>query len=408
MHTPDETNAEAAPWSLGEPPAPAAALPPLPDEPVVSIVVPCRNPGHRLDLALESLRRQTYPHLEVIVVDGASTDGSADRLAALCDPAWRWLSEPDGGQSDAISKGFALATGQILTWLNADDALMPDAAATWARLLAHARRPALAYGGCFEWYEEVGWMVPAPWVREPDYVTLRDRSDYIMQPAAAFRADAFKAIGGLDASLHYAMDWDLWLKLSRAWPAIHTAQVLAMNRVHGETKTRTGGGTRLREIRAVGRRYGRSRFAPADWRYGLVSLSERSRPLGWLRGCYKRLWRRSRYAEVAGAEARYAPAEIRALPLDRPRRLWACTGGATNRLHMLLHGRCPSRYTVRVDGEPIEVPLASGQGAASVPARDAMHRRLDLPVLPGVRLSQVAFSKESEHTRDRTEASADL
>ncbi len=399
MHAPSETEQTAASIRVGEPPEPADSLSSLPAEPLVSIVVPCRNPGPRLDFALLSLRRQTYRHLEVIVIDGASTDGTAARLPDLCEPTWRFLSEPDQGQSDAISKGFRQAKGEILTWLNADDALLPEAVETWVDLLRHDSRPALAYGGCYEWYEEVGWMVPAPWIQPPSYRILRDRSDYIMQPAAAFRAEAFQAVGGLDGALHYAMDWDLWLKLSRAWPVLYTPRVLAMNRVHTDTKTTTGGRRRIGEIRAIGRRHGRRPAALADHRYALVELSQRHPAVGWLRGCYKRLWARSGAAAGIGGPARYAPSQIRALPLSRPRQLWVSCEGNEDRLVLKLQGRLPASYTVRVDGADLTLPAEPGGFSAAVSASRGMCRLLELPALPGARLRHIAFAKESEpHT----------
>lgn len=398
MQAKSETESAADPISIGSPPEPTGLLPELSREPLLSVVVPCRNPGRRLDFALESLRRQTYRHIEVIIIDGASTDGTVERLGAMCSPEWRVVSEADKGQAEAIGKGFALARGEILTWLNADDALLPEAAECWVQLLGHESRPALAYGGCFEWHEEVGWMVPAPWVRPPDFGVLRDLSDYIMQPAAAFRADAFEAVRGVDDSLHYAMDWDLWLKLSRFWPVAHTTQVLAMNRVHADTKTRRGGRERMREIREVGRRHGRRWFSPANYRYALVALSERSRFAGALRSVYKHLWERSGGARAEGAPARYAPSRIRALPLHRHHRLWVACSGDEDRLFVKLHGRCPSGYTVYVDGARVELRVDGCSATAKVEARSRICRRLDLPPLPGTRLLQVRFSKESEHT----------
>ncbi|HEB61070.1 MAG TPA: glycosyltransferase, partial [Phycisphaeraceae bacterium] len=261
---------------IGLPPRPAEKLPPLPPQPLVSIVVPCRNPGSMLDLALHSLFMQDYPALEIIVVDAASTDGTPRRLQQISRPGFRFLSEPDKGQADALDKGFALAKGEILAWLNADDCLLPHAVSTWVALLQHQSAPALVYGGCFEWFADVGWMVPAPWIIPPDYQILRDRSDYIMQPAAAFRADAYHKVGGINPDLHYTMDWDLWLSLAESWPCGYREQVLAANRVHEATKTNTGGLARIREIRQVGRRHGRSRFSSANHRYSLVELSTRS------------------------------------------------------------------------------------------------------------------------------------
>ncbi|MFG0253041.1 MAG: hypothetical protein ACF8NJ_09235, partial [Phycisphaerales bacterium JB038] len=192
---------------------------------------------------------------------------------------------------------------------------------------------------------------------------------------------------------------DLWLKLCHAWPVVHTPRVLAMNRVHTDTKTTTGGQRRLAEIRALGKRHGRRRTALADHRYALVELSQRSRAVGWLRGCYKRAWARSRAGGTVGAPARYAAAQIRALPLTRPRRLWVACAGDEDQLVLKLQGRPPRSYTVRLDGVSLRLRAAPGGLSAVVPPSRHVCRRLDLPALPHARLRRVALSKESEpHT----------
>ena len=94
--------------------------------PKVSIVTPSFNQAAFLGQTLQSVRAQDYPNIEHIVVDGGSTDGSVDLLRAA--PNIRWVSEPDKGQVDAIDKGFAMATGEILAWVNSDDTISPDAA----------------------------------------------------------------------------------------------------------------------------------------------------------------------------------------------------------------------------------------------------------------------------------------
>ena len=96
-------------------------------EPLVSVVTPSLDQARFLGEAIESVRTQDYPHVEHIVVDGGSADGSLDLLRAQS--GIRWLSESDRGQSDALNKGFALARGAIFGWLNADDVYLPGAIA---------------------------------------------------------------------------------------------------------------------------------------------------------------------------------------------------------------------------------------------------------------------------------------
>lgn len=95
--------------------------------PKISIVIASYNQVAYLSRALDSLALQEYPDLEVIVVDGASTDGTVAMLESRADVVSRWLSEPDRGQTEALNKGFALATGEVFGWLNADERYRPGA-----------------------------------------------------------------------------------------------------------------------------------------------------------------------------------------------------------------------------------------------------------------------------------------
>jgi GT2 family glycosyltransferase len=181
-------------------------------EPVVSIVTPCLNPGTRLARCVESVAAQTYGHIEHIVVDGGSTDGTVEWLTSA--RGIRWLSEPDRGQAEAINKGFGIASGAILTWLNMDDVLMPSAVER--AVDAFAREPALGlvYGDCriVENGEDVlNW-------RAPKRLTARsiEGGTSIPQPGAFVTRWALERVGGLNESFELAMDVDLWLRLVAA------------------------------------------------------------------------------------------------------------------------------------------------------------------------------------------------
>jgi hypothetical protein len=184
----------------------------LPGVPLVSIVTPCLNPGERLLRCIESVSAQGHGAIEHVVVDGGSTDGTIERLES--DMRIRWLSEPDRGQAHAINKGFALATGSLLTWLNADDVLLPGAIEEVVSAVAADRRLGLVYGHCRiveGGHEVLTW-------RAPRRLTQRglEAGASIPQPGAFVSRWALEWIGGLDESFELAMDVDLWLRLLAA------------------------------------------------------------------------------------------------------------------------------------------------------------------------------------------------
>lgn len=231
--------------------------PPLPADtlPRVSLVTPSYNGMPYLRAAVDSVLGQDYPHIEYLVMDGGSTDGTIELLAAYGDRV-RWHSEPDAGQADAIARGFAQTNGTLLGWLNADDVLKPGAVrAAVAALQAHPQA-ALVYGNA-DFIDAHGITIGPCTVVEPySRQRLLHYGDYIVQPAALFTRQAYAAVGGLDRSLHWAMDWDLWIRLARHAEVIYIQTELASYRWLGSNKTAEGGLARLKEVAAVARRYG--------------------------------------------------------------------------------------------------------------------------------------------------------
>jgi Glycosyl transferase family 2 len=203
----------------------------------VSVVTPCLNPGSWLERCLDSVSAQTYPHIEHIVIDGGSTDGTVELLRRH---GVRFVSEPDSGQANAINKGFKLASGAFVGWLNADDVLTPGAIeATVATLRANP---------------SVGWTYGEVELRrngERDYafrppaqLTPRsfDISSVIPQPGSFVARWALERVGDLDESLHLAMDYDLWLRLIDAGiPSARVPAVVATFEIHGSSKTGVAG-----------------------------------------------------------------------------------------------------------------------------------------------------------------------
>jgi len=240
----------------------------------VAIVTPSFNQARFLRQCLESVLAQTHPAIDYLVVDGGSTDGSLDILRSYGERV-RWISEPDNGQSDAIAKGFARTSGDILAWINSDDMLLPGAAAKAAAAFAVHPTAGLVYAH--------GWLLDEhgertgrfPWIEPFDLWRLVYYSDYILQPSAFFRRSTFEAVGGLDPSLHFAMDWDLWIRLASAADVVFLAEeTLGCSRIWSETKTSTGGWRRIKELSRLARRHTGQLLTPAVRHYALDTAAQ--------------------------------------------------------------------------------------------------------------------------------------
>jgi glycosyltransferase involved in cell wall biosynthesis len=225
-------------------------------QPLVSIVTPSLNQGQWLEESIRSVLGQDYPRIEYLVMDGGSTDGSLDLLRRYQERV-PFRTGPDGGQSRALRTAYEHMTGEILGWVNADDAYLPGAVTRAVRALMAEPQLGMVYGNAELIDPDGRALGPAVHVA-PVGVSdpLLRLGDCIVQPAAFFRRTAYEAVGGLDASLHWAMDYDLWLRLARQFPSRHLRETLAKVRLMPATKTASGGWKRLAEVERVARRYG--------------------------------------------------------------------------------------------------------------------------------------------------------
>lgn len=223
-----------------------------PDPPLVSVVTPSLDQAQFLEETIRSVREQDYPALEHVVVDGGSTDRTLEILARH--PHVRWVSEPDRGQADALAKGFRLASGSIFGWLNADDVYRPGAVSAAVDTLLRTGA-ALAYGG-YDVLREDGAVAftidPAPW----DYATLLDAKNFVPQPSAFFTRAAYEAVGGVDPQYHYAMDYDLWVRIGARFPAAVVDGILSGFRFQPSSKSTTSEERFYPEARRISRRNG--------------------------------------------------------------------------------------------------------------------------------------------------------
>ena len=206
---------------------------------LVSIVTPSFNQAQFLECCLRSVAlERAHGDVEHLVLDGGSTDSSVKILRENAASLDFWRSFPDGGQSAAINDGIARAKGNILCWINSDDAIAMGAVAAMKDALGSIEGPAWAIGHCSiidasgnqfkEW---------APTDHDNLEHVLKWRTNYIMQPAVFWNRRMWECAGCLEPQLHYAMDFDLWLRFFKVRKPLLISKGVGIHRVHGDTKT---------------------------------------------------------------------------------------------------------------------------------------------------------------------------
>ncbi len=236
------------------------------DLPLVSIITPSFNQAAFLEATIRSVLEQDYPNLEYIIVDGGSTDGSAEIIRRYADRLAWWVSERDRGQTDAINKGFARARGSILAWLNSDDTYQPGAVReAVAYLLAHPEAGMVYGDGNF--IDEHGRVIGQFPSAQTDLQKLRRGYVHVCQQSSFFRADLWRAVGPLDPSFFFAMDYDLWVRLAQRAPLVYLPRTWANFRLHSDAKTINADDRCWPEMLRVHYRDGGKWYEPIVWLY---------------------------------------------------------------------------------------------------------------------------------------------
>lgn len=210
------------------------------DNSPLSLVIPIYNSGAFLEKTLRSILLSDLRNVQIIVSDGGSTDQTANILDHYSSMFDIIISEPDDGQSDAINKGFKLATGELYGWLNGDDILLPHA-------LNHVRNNYVANG-------KPDFLVGNAYMTELDFSPIHHfvfsnekltfdylldyASHHLIQPSVFFSRQAWETCGTLDVNDHYAMDADLFISIAKTFEGHWINHDLAYSVYHEDCKTR--------------------------------------------------------------------------------------------------------------------------------------------------------------------------
>jgi len=249
--------------------------------PKITVVTPSYNQGRFLERAIRSVLSQGYPNLEYFVFDAGSTDGSLGIPKKYNKRITYWTSQADCGQSDAISKGWSMASGDVLAWLNSDDFYYPGALEEVGRIFGADPQLKMACGAvALVDAAERRLRVKQPGAVAPE--ALLPWVDLPPQAGTFIRRDIFDRLGGPRLDLHYVMDWELWLRVSLNYPRSAIAfskQVIAADRQWSGTKTLNAAGRDAAEGRKVLEElFGSNRLAP-----GLRALERVALARSWWR-----------------------------------------------------------------------------------------------------------------------------
>lgn len=201
---------------------------------IVSIITPSYNQAKYLEQTMLSVLNQDHPRIEYIVMDGASTDGSVEVIKKYAGQLIYWESVKDQGQADAINKGFARATGEIVAWLNSDDYYLPGTISAAVKVFEENPDVVLVYANMLA-VDENGQTFNTLTYKQ---LTLEDLLCFqiIGQPAVFMRRSALQKTGGLDPTFHFLLDHLLWIHIAKRGRILHINQTWSAARYHAGAK----------------------------------------------------------------------------------------------------------------------------------------------------------------------------
>ena len=224
--------------------------------PLVSVVIPSYTQGVYIEETIRSILLQQYPNVEVIVIDGGSTDSTVGVIRKYEPWLAHWVSEKDSGQANAINKGLSVARGEIVTWLNSDDLLLPGALRQLAR--AYRQNPHAFFVSPVEHFLD---GTEKARVFEPQNVTHRELIEFWSgrvrwnDPGTFYTREVLETVGPIDESFRYSFDYEFVLRVSRRFEPTYLPEPTTRFRVHAASKTVSEGDRFIYETARASRAY---------------------------------------------------------------------------------------------------------------------------------------------------------
>jgi glycosyltransferase involved in cell wall biosynthesis len=202
----------------------------------ISVVTVCYNHAQFVEDTIRSVLTQDHPNIEYIVIDGGSTDGSAEIIKKYSDRLAYWCSEPDGGQTDALKKGFSKATGDILCWINSDDQLEPGALSEVAAFFEQHPEAQVVTGDHIKMNAQ---GIPMKLHREIPFNRFiwNYTYNYTAQTSTFWRRALYEDVGGMNSDFNMGMDTDLFSRFSERTFMYKTRGIWSRFRLHNQQKT---------------------------------------------------------------------------------------------------------------------------------------------------------------------------
>lgn len=247
--------------------------------PSISVVIPSFNQGQYIEETLLSVIGQEYPNLEILVIDGGSTDNTVEILEKYSDNISYWHSKKDNGQADAINQGMKLSSGEVVCWINSDDMYLPGTLLDIGkRFRGLTDENYLVYGSALTINEVDGRLISGSHLASPFDAFTLTYNDFIVQPSSFWTRKLWQSTGELNPKYHYVLDWDWFIRASKFTEFEYVNKFFSVYRFHEFHKTSTGGLERRKEIIELVTKYSsdywRYLYTEIDTCYGSINKTK--------------------------------------------------------------------------------------------------------------------------------------